>query len=181
MAARKAIYTEAEIINSKVFTLETVEMGEKGQIVGGDTYALKGIRAGRIGKETGKAAKIHCGIDFTLEQEKEKNNGILRMLAAKLRRLKELMNDPSAGEENKAKMEAFLKKLEEEQLKAQKRVAELLGRLNSYKDAVVEVRGEISSGTLIEICQVALYVTKPLKKVRIRLDSNNSKLITENL
>ena len=181
IAARKTIIVEAEIINSKVFSLETLEMGDKGQIVGGEIYALKGIRAGNIGKETGKAARIHCGIDFTLEQEKERNNGILRILAAKQRRLKELMEDQSANEEKKEKMEALLKRLEQEQLKAQGRVSELLGKLNAYRNAVVEVKGEISSGTLIEICQVALYVTTPLKKVRIRLDQRNGRLITENL
>ena len=181
VAARKTINVETEIINSKIFTLETLEMGEKGQIVGGDIYALKGIRTGKIGKETGKAAKIHCGIDFTMEQEKEKNNNILRILSAKLRRLKELIGDPNADGEKKEKMESLLIRLQEEQLKVQRRVSDLLGKLNSNMNAIVEVKGEISSGTLIEICQVALYVTSPLKKVRIRLDQRNGKLITENL
>jgi hypothetical protein len=45
----------------------------------------------------------------------------------------------------------------------------------------VEVRGEIAPGTLIEICQVALFVTKPLKKVKINLDRNNNKLVAQSL
>ena len=181
VAARKAISIDAEIINSKIFTLETLEMGEKGQIVSGEIYALKGVRAGKIGKESGKAARIHCGIDFTQEQEKERSNSVLRILAAKLSRLRELMEDPSADEEKKEKMAILQKRLEEEQKKAQKKVSELLGKLNSYRSAVVEVRGEVSSGTLIEICQVPLQLTSPLKKVRIRLDPTNTRLITEKL
>ena len=75
----------------------------------------------------------------------------------------------------------MLSKLADEQVKAQAKVSDLLGKLISYEDAVVEVKGEIVPGTLIEICQIALFVTEPLKKVRIRLDRANSKLVTEKL
>jgi len=185
VACRKTVAVDLEIVNSHVFTLETLEMGDKGQIVGGEIHAVKGVRTGRIGKKTGKAASIYCGVDFTLEQEKEKNNGVLRILAAKLNRLRELMADPQTGaaadEEKKAKMETLLRRLEDEQQKVQAKVSELLGKLNSFKDAVVEVKGEIVTGTLIEICQSSLYVTEPLKRVRIRLDRENNKLVTEKL
>jgi hypothetical protein len=46
---------------------------------------------------------------------------------------------------------------------------------------VVEVSGEIVPGTLIEICQIALFVDEPLKKTRIKLDKAGGKLVTENL
>jgi len=181
VACRKNINVDLEVINSKVFTLETVTMGDKGRIVGGEIYALKGVRTGGIGRKTGKAARIHCGVDFTLEQEKERNNSILRILAAKLNRLKELMEDPQADEEKIAKMETLRQRLEDEQLKAQTKISEILGKINAYDAAVVEVKGEIVAGTLIEICQTALFLTEPLKKVRIRLDRNNNKLVTEKL
>jgi hypothetical protein len=181
VACRKNVSVEAEIINSNIYTLEILEMGEKGRIVGGEIYAVKGIRAGFIGKKTGKATRIHCGIDFTAEQEREKNNAILRNLAIKATRLKELINDPATDIEKKEKMEALLSKLEEEQRKAQARVSELLGKVSNYENATVEVKGEIVPGTLIEICQTALFVTEPLKKVRIRLGRESNKLITEKL
>ena len=181
VACRKTISVEKEIINSHVYTLESLEMGDKGKIVGGEVYAVKGVRAGSIGKKTGKAARIHCGIDFTVEQEKEKANSLLRSLAVKTNRLRDLINDPDTDDEKKAKMEDLLLKLEEEQQKAQEKVSELLGKLDTDRGAVVEVKGEIVAGTLIEICQTALYVTEPLKKVRFRLDSHRNRLVTENL
>jgi hypothetical protein len=177
VACRKKINVDLEVINSRVYTLETLEMGDKGRIVGGEIYAFKGVRAGGIGKKTGKAARIHCGIDFALEQEREKNNSILKV---RLGRLRELMGEP-ADEEKKAKMEALLQKLEEEQKKAMLKVSELLGVQNNYTDAMVLVSGEIVAGTLIEICQTALFVKEPLKKVKIRLDRENNKLVTEKL
>jgi uncharacterized protein (DUF342 family) len=180
-AARKTVFVDLEIINSNIFTLENVEMGDKGKILGGEIWAVRGVRTGAIGKKSGKATRIHCGIDFTVEQEKEKNNNMLRILAAKLARLRELLADPSTEGEKKAKLEELLKRLGDEQQKASSRVAELMGRINTDENAVVEVSGEIAEGTLIEICQVALFVTSPLKKVRIKLDRENGKLITENL
>jgi len=179
VAARKNIFVDSEIISSKVFTLETLEMGDKGKIVGGEIHALKGIRAGTIGKEVGRAARIHCGIDFVQEQEREKNNSVIKALAIKIHRVKELMEDPSTDGEKKARMKALLDKLTEEQEKTQNKITELLGKLNTYEDATIEVKGEIEPDVLIEICHAALFVTEPLKEVKIRLDKETRKLIIE--
>jgi uncharacterized protein (DUF342 family) len=181
VAVRKTVSVDLEIVNSNVFTLENVEMGDKGKILGGEIWAVRGIRAGAIGKKSGKATRIHCGIDFTVEQEKEKNNNMLRILAAKLARLRELLADPVADSEKRTKLEQLRQRLEDEQQKASSRVAELMGQMDTDENAVVEVSGEIAEGTLIEICQIALFVTTPLKKTRIKLDRENGKLITENL
>jgi len=181
VAARKNIFVDSEIISSSIFTLETLEMGDKGKIVGGEIHALKGIRAGSIGKEAGRAAKIHCGIDFVQEQEREKNNSILKTLAIKTHRLEELMKDPSTDEAKKEKIKIFLDKLAEEQQKAQNKISELLGKLNTYEDATVEVKDEIEPGVLIEICHAALFVTESLKKVKLRLDKETRKLIIDKM
>jgi len=78
-------------------------------------------------------------------------------------------------------MKAFLEKLSEEQQKAQNKVSQLLGELNTYEDATIEVKGEIEPGVLIEICHAALFVTEPLKKVKIRLDRETRQLIIEKM
>ena len=163
------------------YTLEKLEMGEKGRIVGGEIYAARGVYTGNIGKKNGKAARIFCGVDFTLEREREKDNGLLRVIAIKIDRLKARINDPDTDDEKRAKMEALLKKLDGQQQQIQGRVSDLLGRCNIHKDAVVEVKGEIVSGAYIRICQSAFSVTVPLKKVRIRLDAESDILITEKL
>jgi uncharacterized protein (DUF342 family) len=181
VAARKAIIVDSEIINSSVFTLENIEMNDKGLILGGDIYAVKGIRTGGIGKKAGKATRIHCGIDFTAEQEKGKYNSQLQLIAEKIRKLRVLMETVPEDAEKHIKMEKILQKLEEEQEKAGNKISELLGHIITDEDAAVEVSGEIVPGTLIEICQTALFVSEPLNHVRIRLDKNSRKVITENL
>ena len=181
VACRNTVYVDTEIVNSKVYTLDTLRMGDKGKIVGGELYAVKGLYAAAIGRKTGKATRIHCGIDFTVEQEKEKTNGILKMLAAKIAQVQETIAAGGMSAEKTAKMEAFLVKLQEEQQKAQLKVSELLGKLNTHREAIVEVKGEIAPGTLIEICQIALFVTEPLKKVRVKINPNTNKLMTEKM
>jgi len=181
LACRNNANIDLEIINSKIFTLESVIMGDKGRIVGGEIYALKGLIAGHIGRKSGKAARIHCGVDFTMDQEKEKNNAALKILASKKNRLLELLDAPGIPRAKSESIKTMLKGIEESQQKAQNRITELLGKLNAYEDAVVEVKGEIMPGTLIEICQAALFVTETLKKVRIKLDWETNKLVTERL
>ncbi|HCC38185.1 MAG TPA: DUF342 domain-containing protein [Treponema sp.] len=181
VAARKTITVDSDIINSSVFTLENIDMGDKGKIIGGDIYAVKGLKAAGIGKKTGKPTKIHCGVDFTVQQEKEKNNSQLHILAAKIAKLREYIADPALPEEKRAPMRELLGRLEQEQQAVSVKIAELLGRLNSDESAVVEITGEIASGTLIEICQTALYVPEPINKVRIKLDKASGRLVTEPL
>ena len=178
IACRKKVEVTTEIINSEIYTLENVEMGEKGYIVGGEIYALHGVSAAGIGKKALKSARIHCGIDFILQQEKEKNNNMLRLLAAKLERLKELLENTETQGEKRTKLEELQSQLKEQQRVTSEKVSELMGRINADEKAVIEVSGEIAPRTLIEICQIALFVTEPLKKVRISLDRRYGKLIT---
>jgi uncharacterized protein (DUF342 family) len=180
-ACRKTITVDSEIINSSVYTMERIEMDDKGSILGGEIYAIRGIKTGNIGKKSGKATHIHCGVDFTVQQEKEKNNNRLRILAAKLGRLRELMAADEPNPEKRAKMEQLLHRLEEEQKKTGLYISDLLGRLNADENAAVEAAGEIAPGTLIEICQVALFVSEPLRHVRVKLDKNSGKLAAEPL
>ena len=178
IACRKKVAVELDIINSKIYTIETLETGEKGRIVGSEVYALKGLTAGGLGKKTGRATLIHCGVDFLKERERERYNGILRMLSIKIKHLRDLLETP---EVNKEGLESALSEMEAEKQKTQKIVTEMLSNMNSYEDAVVEVKGETAPGTLIEICHTALFVTEPLRKTRFRLDKINNKIITENL
>ncbi|MCL2093895.1 MAG: FapA family protein [Treponema sp.] len=181
VACRGDIAVDLGIINSHVYTLEHLAMGEKGRIIGGEIYALKGVKTGGIGKKDGKASKVYCGLDFSLEQEKEKYNSILRNTAVKLNRLRDLLAEAQGDSEKTTEMNTLYQRLEAEQEEAQKKVTELLGVVNTYEEAMVEVSGDIVAGAYIEICKISMTVMEPLKKVRIRLDKQNNRLITEAL
>jgi uncharacterized protein (DUF342 family) len=179
VAARNSVLVDLEILHSDVFALNTVEMGEKGKIVGGNIYAVHGLRTGAIGKRGSPTTHIHCGVDFAAQQEKENCNSQLHIIAAKLRRLREMINETATDEEVLAKIKALLNKLEDERKTVTDRLTKVMGNINIDDKAFVEVSGEIAVGTLIEICQVALFVEEPLRKVRIRLDMEKNKLAPE--
>jgi uncharacterized protein (DUF342 family) len=181
VACRKTIIVNTAIVNSNVFTMENLDMGDKGRILGGEIYAIHGIKAGSIGKDAGRATHIHCGIDFTLQKEKEKCNNTLRALSEKLAKLREIMAVPNPDSEKQAKLEAALHLLEEEQKKTSAQIVDLMERINADKNAVVEVNGEIAWGTLIEICETALFVAEPLKHVRVKLSKFDGTIINEPL
>ncbi|GHU49162.1 polymerase [Spirochaetia bacterium] len=180
VAVRKDIFIDGSIINSNVYSLGQIELGDKGSIIGSEIYAVKGIKAGSIGKKAAKATHIHLGIDFTAQQEKEKNNNLIRLLAAKITRLRGLI-DKEHNEGKLAKLMVLLQQYETDQKTATAKVSDLLGKIDVCETAMVEVAGEIAKDTLIEICQVALFVTEPLKRVRIALDKGVGKLVTEPL
>jgi uncharacterized protein (DUF342 family) len=183
VACRRTIFVDSEIINSNIYAMETVEMGDKGKIMGGEIYAIHGIKTAFIGKKFGKATYIHCGVDFTLQQDKEKCNSHLRLVTEKLQKIREftVRNQAEQDPEKQAKLEELRRRLEEEQKKTAAQIGDMMGRLNADDNAVVEVSGEIAAGTLIEIGQIALFVTEPLKRVRVKLDRNQGKVVTEPL
>jgi uncharacterized protein (DUF342 family) len=177
-AVRKTCVVDSAIINSQVWTLENVEVGDRGYILGSEVYALKGIKAGGIGKKEGKAATIHCGVDFTIEQEKEKNNSRVKNLGFKIRRLRELINAEEDAEKRET-MEQDLEQALAEQRQATDKLSELLAKTVHNEDAFVEVSGEVQPGTFIEICQIGFPVSEALHRVRIKLE--RGMVITEAL
>ncbi|MDR2485583.1 MAG: FapA family protein [Treponema sp.] len=181
VACRKTVMVEKEVINSTIYAMEHIDLGDKGFIVGGDMTAIHGIRAGKIGKRAGRSTKLHCGIDFTVQQEQEKANSQFQLLTAKIEKIQKLMVLPGTGHEKRLKLETLLRRTEEEQQKAGNRVSDLLGRINVDENATVEVYGEIAPGTLIEICHIALFAAEPMRKVRIKLDKFYGKLTCEPL
>jgi len=181
VAARNSVLVDLEIIHSDVFALNTVEMGEKGKIVGGNIYAVHILRTGAVGRKGSPATHIHCGIDFAAQQEKETCNTHLHILSAKLKRLREMLEEDVPDAKTLAKIKALLQKLEDERKTVTEKLTKVMGNINIDEGAFVEVLGEIAPGTLIEICQVALFVEEPLRRVRIRLEKERSKLTVEPL
>jgi uncharacterized protein (DUF342 family) len=170
-AVRENVVVGRAIINSRVWTLESVEMENRGLVLGSEIYVQKKLRTGGIGRRNGKATRIYCGIDFTIEQEKEKNNRLIKILGTRIRELRDLI----ATEEEVGRRDKLLEGLNgmlEERQKAADKLAELLVKTVRNEDAVVEVSGEVVPGTFIEICQVGFLVTDPLCRVRFKLEKD---------
>ena len=181
IACRKTVFANSDIVNSYIYSMEKIELGDKGKIIGGELSAIDGIRAAAIGRKSSRGVSLRCGLDFTAEQEKERSSNALRLLAGKLNSIYKLLEDPSVSQDKKDKLEELRLRLTEEQKKASAIISDLMGNVIKNENAAVEVTGEIAVGTCIEICQATIVVSEPLKKVRIRFDREKNILVTEPL
>jgi len=177
VACRGPIIVASGVINSHIYTLDKLDLGDKGKIIGGEIFAIKGVRAAAIGKEAGPATKIHCGVDFTAQQDLDKNSERMRIISMKLGKVRELVKAPPDDTDYVALEKRFADELA--RLGAQSGV--LLRRLDVDDKAVVEISGEVCPGTLIEICHIAYFTEQTFKKIRFRLEKAQGRLIHEPL
>jgi len=177
VASRGSIIVSSGVINSHIYTLEKLDLGDKGKIIGGEIFAVKGVRAAAIGKEAGPATKIHCGVDFTAQQDLDKTGERMRIISMKLARVRELVKDPPDSTD----YVTLEKRFAEELAKLSAQAGELLRRLDVDDTAVVEISGEVCPGTLIEICHIAYFTEQTLKRTRFRLEKAQGRLIHEPL
>ena len=178
VASRGPVIVGSAVVNSRVYTMDKLDLGDKGRLIGGEIFAVKGVRAAGIGSEGGTGTKIHCGVDFTAQQELERENERMRLYTQKQKKLRDYI--ATMPEKDPSKLELDVK-LSNEIAKLANRIGELLQKLDAFDEATVEVTGEIRPGTLIEICHIALLTEQTFKKTRFRLDKTLGKLVHENL
>lgn len=179
LASRGPIQVSSAIVNSTIYTLDSLDLGDKGRIIGGEFFTIHGLRAASIGSETGKTTKIHCGVDFTVQQEIDKLNEQFRVLSQKKQKVLELLRTPALEATKKAALEQFNNQIDGQMSVISNKLTELLPKLNADEEASVSCLGEIAKGTLVEICHVALFIDKPIRKVRIHLDKAQGKLVCD--
>jgi uncharacterized protein (DUF342 family) len=179
IACRKRIAVESGILNSKVFSMDCIDLGSWGRLAGGEYSAIHGIRAGDIGSRSGAGTRIRCGIDEAAVQEKTRLEHRLRVVKAKLDKLKVLI--PSSEADKRPAMIKLWMRLHDEGKKTAARITDLSSRIYADENALIEVNGAIEEGVHLEICQASLYTEEPLRRVRVRLDKARSRLIAEPL
>jgi uncharacterized protein (DUF342 family) len=174
VAARGDVRISSAIVNSRVFCLGTVDLGDKGVIMGGEVFATHGIRCGRLGNQAFQSTRLHVGTDFTVQQKLDQANEKMRLLAGRVRQVEQAAAAHPSPQASKAR-EEFAGMAEELRV----RITELLGRLDADDAAVVEARGEIFPGVVVEICRVSIVVEEKLHACRFRLDKTAGRILVE--
>lgn len=181
LAAKGTIQVSSAVVNSTIYTFDMLDLGDKGRVIGGEIFSIHGLKAASIGSETGKTTKIHCGIDFSVQQEIDRLNEQFRILTQKNQKINELLKNPAIDQRKIAELKQFQKQIEKNMTDISTKLTDLLPKLNADENASVSCLGEIAKGTLVEICHVALFIDKPLKKVTIHLDKSQGKLVCETI
>jgi Predicted polymerase, most proteins contain PALM domain, HD hydrolase domain and Zn-ribbon domain len=174
VAARGDMKIASAVVNSRIYTLGSLDMGDKGVIMGGEVFAMHGVRCGRLGNQAFQSTNIHVGTDFTVQQKLDQANEKMRLLAGRVRQVDQAASSRPGPEVERARAE--LAKIAAD-LRSQ--ISDLLGKLDADDGAIVEARGEIFPGVVIEICRVSIVVEEKLHACRFRLDKAAGRIVVE--
>ncbi|MBN2619352.1 MAG: DUF342 domain-containing protein, partial [Spirochaetales bacterium] len=67
--AAGSVIVNKSIISSKIYSLDCLNLGDKGKIVGGEYHILNNINTGELGNEFGVDTKIYLGVDYQVEEK----------------------------------------------------------------------------------------------------------------
>jgi hypothetical protein len=174
VAARGDVRLSSALVNSSLYTLGTLEMGDKGVIMGGEVFATHGVRCGRLGNEAYQSTHIHAGTDFTVQQSLDQANEKMRLLSARARQVDQASVSHPGPEVDKA-----LADLAKIGAGLRAKIVDLLGKLDADDGAVVDARGDIFPGVVIEICRVSIVVEEKLHACKFRLDKAAGRILVE--
>jgi hypothetical protein len=161
-------------MNSSIHTLDRVEMGERGIIVGGLVYAQNGVSTAQVGTDRSPRTEIHCGIDYTVEQKLVWIRDKTIALATKLKEVEAKVKSSPEAATRLAELHGKIAKAIHQMNAAARGLAQ---KLDKNERAEVSVRETVFPGTYIEICHVSHIVAKPLRNVTFRLDKAKGKIV----
>jgi len=178
LEAKGSIFIEVSIMNSVVSTLDRVQLGEKGLIVGGKVYAQNGISTTQIGTATGARTEIYCGIDYLIQKKLEWIRSTNLELAVKLRQIERKI---AAGIQADKEFLEIPQKIRNAIRKLDATAKSLLPKLDKNDDAEIVVKGSISPFSHIEICNIPYEVPREMNGVRFRLDKSIGAVVAEKI
>ena len=166
------VEVQRAIINSCVYSLDSITLDRSGKIIGGVIVAQKGVETDQLGNEMGIDTLVSCGIDFQVQRK-------LRETKEKLQEIAQFFSEL----ENKSATEAQLEKkrdkideLKELKGKLLQQAKELEAELCGYEQAQVLVKGAVYPGTHVEICNVAYIVEEKLNRVSFHYNKETGKV-----
>lgn len=176
--AKGPVRIQTGCLNSMIHTLDRVETGPKGVIVGGKVYAQNGVAAGQIGTSAGPRTEVICGINIFVQQKllwiRDKNISLAT-------RLKQVESRLAADLKGNLKLVELQAKLRSAIHKLNKAAKALINELDKNERAAVSVTGTVFAGAYIEICHVPFIVTSKLAGVRFSLDKKKGRIIIDPL
>lgn len=174
VAVRGDILISGSIVQSRVYTMGEIKMGDTGKLIGCECIVIGGIQALDIGNPRGSRTYLRCGTDFTIQQELDIANALMKDISLKLEKAEDLFK-----EEPLENIKNYIDDLKGKKLELTNKISGFLPRIDKNDAAFVEVRGSVYPGTEIEICHVSYSVQKVQKQVVFRLDKAKGAVIAE--
>lgn len=174
--SQTGIIIDKNIMNSQIYTLGELKLGEKGALVSSVIVSEHGVEAYNIGKPGSPDSTINCGYSFVEQRSLDAIKQRVEVLKEKLGRLERL---PEYRKTDKkmaliAQMKGVIQRSKNEYKKKE-------GELYKVKDAVVYVHGTIYPGNTVIICGVQFRVIEEKSKVKFYLNAASNRIETSPL
>lgn len=174
LAARGDITVTGSIVQSKIYTMNSIVMADSSKLVGSECIAIGNVLAFDIGNLRGSRTHIRCGTDFTIQQELDIANEQLKILTLKLKQAEEVVQMEPLPD-----LLEFIEEAKAKKVEISNRISTFLPRIDTNDAAYIEVRGTIYPGSELEICHVAFSITKAMKQQVFRLDKTKGLIVAE--
>ncbi len=172
--AHGGIRIEKSGIHSKFFSLGLIDLGDAGVLVGGEVWALGGVKAGSIGRPGSPSCNLRAGCDYLVERKYKGLQEHIDRLETKLEKLKSRPNLKTGHHE-------MISQVEEVLVKMNKSSKELLDQRYPNKEAVVTVIGKIAEGTEIHICELSMHLSSSMEAVTFFYDEEGPRISSRSL
>ena len=174
VAARGDVHVNGAVVNCRLYGLGKVDLGDKGVLMGGEVYAVHGLRCGRLGNQAHQRTMVHIGTDFTVQQRLDQANERLRLLSQRSRQIEAVAPSRPKAEIDRVRADIARATAEQSSL-----ISSLLGELDADDSAIVEIHMEVFPGAVIEICRISIVIEEHLKACRFRLDKTAGRIVVE--
>jgi uncharacterized protein (DUF342 family) len=174
VAVRGDLHVSGSIVQSKIYSMGTIQMGETGKLVGSECIVIGSVQALDIGSPRGARTYIRCGTDFTVQQELDIANDQIKQITLALQKAEAMHEEEPLPDIAKAILDMKAKKEE-----IANKILVSLPKIDRNDRAVIEVHGTIYPGAEIEICHVPYKVLKAQKQVVFRLDKERGAIVAE--
>ena len=174
--SRGRVFIHDSILNSNIKTLDRIETGEGGKIVGGELSAVHGVSAFQIGNEAFHHTYVQCGVDFVSQKELDKAKKKHLALYLKLQTVDSMLKEKGSKE-----METLKTKINDQLTSLVESMNELLDKVNGDENAEIVVHDKVFPGTTIDICYTDFIVEEVMTRVKFRLDREIGRVVAEPL
>lgn len=169
--SKEGIEIEKNIMNSKLFTLGYLEIGEKGSIVSSRITAELGVKTYNLGKSGSPNSEVNLGFSFIDQRFVDSLKQRVEVLKSKLETLEKLPEHRKTE-----KKIALIKQIKEVILKGETELSEKIKSLYKYPSASLSVYGKVYPGNIISICGVKYSVTEEKQKVKFYLNKESHRI-----
>lgn len=170
--SQTGIIIEKNVMNSKVFTLGYLELGEKGSIVSSHVTAELGVKTFNLGKPGSQNSEIKLGYSFVDKRSLKSLTQRLQVLNTKLEKLKK------PGAKMTDKKQVLIEQINSVISKGEEELKEKERALYKYPTATLSVFGKVYPGNTVTICGVKYSVTEEKQKVKFYLNKESNRIET---